>query len=79
MADEVENTPVKRGPGRPRKIVMEPIAAEPILPVAEAAPPFDPTNPQVGQACDPDWSGFGHESGFYRCENGVLVEMVVLV
>lgn len=74
MADEVENTPVKRGPGRPRKIVAE--AAEPA--VEPEAAPFDPSNPQVGQTCDPDWSGFGHESGFYRCENGVLVERVTL-
>jgi hypothetical protein len=73
MADEVENTPVKRGPGRPRKVAPEP-AAEPEAPAA----PFDPNNPQVGQTCDPTWSGFGHESGFYRCENGVLVEKVAL-
>lgn len=71
MADEVENTPVKRGPGRPRKVAPDPVAE----PEVRAAP-FDPNNPQVGQTCDPAWTGVGCEGGFFRCENGVLVEKV---
>lgn len=71
MADEVESTPLKRGPGRPRKVAQE-AAPEPGVP----ATPFNSNNPQVGQTCDPTWSGVGCEAGFYRCENGVIVEKV---
>ena len=72
MADEVESAPVKRGPGRPRKAVPEPVVEE------TPAEPFNPHNPQVGQSCDPAWVGVGTESGYFRCEDGVLVEKVAV-
>lgn len=63
MADEA---PVKRGPGRPRKVVQE----EPAKPDVKS----DPDDPRIGQECDPSWNGVGFEDGYYRCENGVIVE-----
>jgi hypothetical protein len=77
MADEVESTPVKRGPGRPRKAAAEPVVEAPVL-VEESAPAgaFDPGNPQVGQACDPAWTGVGCEGGFFRCKDGMITERV---
>lgn len=73
MADEVESTPVKRGPGRPRKIATpEPeLVAEP-----ESADPFDPSDPRVGQTCDPAWLSVGCEGGSFLCKDGVITEKV---
>jgi hypothetical protein len=73
MADEVESTPVKRGPGRPRKVVQE-APPEP----EKVAPPSDPDDPIIGTPCDPSWSCVGYGDGTtYRCEDGFHVERVV--
>lgn len=70
MADEVESTPVKRGPGRPRKVVVPEVASEPV--------PSDPNDPRIGTPCDPSWSCVGYGDGTtYRCEGGLHVERVV--
>lgn len=63
-------TPVRRGPGRPRK------AQETEL--VESEPKSDPDDPRIGQECPKDWSGVGYDDGHtYRCENGVIVERVI--
>jgi hypothetical protein len=69
MADEVESTPVKRGPGRPRKTV----APEP----TEVEVPTDSDDPRIGQSVPELWTNVGYDDGReYRCENGVIVEKV---
>lgn len=74
-----EITPVKRGPGRPRKHPLpEPTAAPEQVPAkAEPVSEKDSGDPRIGQTCHPDWSGIGYDDGTsYRCENGVIVERV---
>lgn len=71
MADEVESTPVKRGPGRPRKVVAE------VAPEVEATVLSDPDDPRIGQPCSELWSNVGYDDGReYRCEGGVIVERI---
>lgn len=77
MADE---TPVKRGPGRPRKIpadtpveVTPEVVTEPALSVAETRNTGDP---RIGQPVDEKGAhGVMFPDGkHYRCENDVVVE-----
>lgn len=72
MADEAEVTPVKRGPGRPRKVAVPEAAPEVV------APPTDPDDSRLGQPCDPSWRTvtYGDDGSCYRCENGFHVERV---
>jgi hypothetical protein len=72
MADEVESTPVKRGPGRPRKV--QPAATpEPKAPEIKS----DPDDPRIGEFVHEGahWISFpdGKE---YRCADGVITERV---
>jgi hypothetical protein len=81
MADEVESTPAKRGPGRPRKVQVEAQVEiqqpEEVLEAKKPDVPSDPDDPRIGQECDPSWSSVGFSGeGTYRCENGVIVEKV---
>lgn len=63
-------TPVRRGPGRPRKV--QETEPEPEI-------TSDPDDPRIGKKCPPDWSGVGYDDGTtYRCENGVIVERLNL-
>jgi hypothetical protein len=77
MADE---TPVKRGPGRPRKIQVE--AQVEVKPEAAVEPKkpevkTDPTDPRIGQTVDDDrWAHISFSDGEYRVENGVIVEKI---
>lgn len=71
MPEADESTPVKRGPGRPRKVQEEP--------KPEVKNPLtDPDDPRIGESCDPDWSvvAFSDTGYMYRCEDGVIVERV---
>lgn len=75
MADE---TPVKRGPGRPRKIQVEAqvevnpeVVAEETKPAVKA----DPSDEWIGQAVDEGVHGIMLPDGReYRCADGVIVE-----
>lgn len=86
MPEDDKSTPVRRGPGRPRK-VQEPPKPEVKVEVPEntevavevrSEPTHDPEDPRIGQSCDPDWSvvAFSDTDRMYRCENGVIVERV---
>lgn len=80
MPEDAESQPVKRGPGRPRKV------AAPKVEVAsppdewknsESEPAAKPVDPRIGQVCDPGWSSVGYSDGStYLCKNGKLVERV---
>lgn len=65
MADE---TPVKRGPSRPRKIDPE----------AVSEPKADPDDPRIGQAVeDENILGISFADGSeYWCKDGVITERV---
>lgn len=72
MADEVENAPVKRGPGRPRKVVQE-------APVAAKAPEVksDPDDPRIGEFVHEGAHWISYPDGSeYRCVDGVITERV---
>jgi hypothetical protein len=76
-----ETPPVRRGPGRPRKVqATEPVKPDPepeVEPEVEAGPPpSDPDDERIGQSCNPDWAvvAFSDTDRMYRCENGVIVE-----
>lgn len=67
MADEVESTPVKRGPGRPRKVVQE-TAVEPKV-------RSDPPDPRIGQFLHEGVRWVSYPDGSeYRCVDGVITE-----
>jgi hypothetical protein len=70
-------TPVRRGPGRPRKVQETEPTPEP-EPEAKPGPPSDPDDERIGQECNPEWSvvAFTDTDRMYRCENGVIVERV---
>lgn len=70
MSEDVDEiTPLKRKPGRPRKVPLPTEESETV--------PSDPDDPRIGQSCDTAWSGIGYDDGTsYRCENGVIVERV---
>lgn len=70
MADEAESAPVKRGPGRPRKVVQEAVP-EPKVEVKS-----DPDDPRIGRSVDPAWSQISFADGEYRIEGGVIVEKI---
>lgn len=81
MSEDIgEITPVKRGPGRPRKHPLpEPVPApeneEFKSAESKKAAPSDPNDPLIGQSCDSSWSGIGFSDGStYRCEDGTIVE-----
>ena len=82
MSDAV--VPVKRGPGRPRKVPLP-------VPTPDDSSDYrikhdqpepsksDPEDPRIGQPCDPGWSGVGFGDGSsYRCEGGFIVERLAL-
>lgn len=70
MADEA---PVKRGPGRPRKIQDTP----PPAPAPKPEVKSDPDDPRIGQSVEDDrWSHISFSDGEYRVENGVIVEKI---
>ena len=71
MPDEV---PVRRGPGRPRKIVPDP-APKPEL---KPEPKAEPDDPRIGETVDDDrWHFISFADGCeYRVEYGVIVERV---
>lgn len=68
-----ETPPVRRGPGRPRKVQE----TEPAL-KSEVTPPSDPDDPRIGQkVADDRWHHIAFEDGIeYRVEDGVIVERV---
>jgi hypothetical protein len=71
MADEVESTPVKRGPGRPRKVQPEAAAPEPKKPEVQS----DPDDELIGQSVDEGVHGIMLPDGReYRCADGVITE-----
>lgn len=75
MADEVESTPVKRGPGRPRKVQPEAVAApDPAQPEVKS----DPDDALIGQPVAEGVHGIMLPDGTeYRCSGGVIVEKIV--
>lgn len=85
MPEDAESQPVKRGPGRPRKVAAPKVevASPPDEwktnePGLEPEPVSAPTDPRIGQSCDPSWSSVGYSDGStYRCENGAIVERVI--
>ncbi len=79
MPEDAESLPVKRGPGRPRKVATPK--------VVDAAPPDAwrtsdgptiPPDPRIGQHVDDArWTSIGFDDGSqYRCESGIIVERV---
>lgn len=76
--------PVKRGPGRPRKVVPEPAKVEVVAdePAATAEPektaepvPSDPYDPRIGRAVHRDATQIGFDDGCrYRVEGGLIME-----
>lgn len=84
MAD----TPVRRGPGRPRKVVAEPAkakvpASEPAEapkaeePPVEKAQPADPRDPRIGQEVHPLATRIGFDDGGeYECADGFITKRV---
>ena len=67
-----DETPVKRGPGRPRKVQPEPAPK----PESKPAPKSDPDDPRIGETvADDRWRHISFSDGSeYRVENGVIVE-----
>ena len=80
MADEVESTPVKRGPGRPRKIKVEAevevkpeVAPEPEKPEVKS----DPADPRIGQFVSEGAHWISYPDGAeYRIVDGHVSERV---
>lgn len=72
----VEAQPVKRAPGRPRKVPVERPGVVEEVPV-EGSPLFEPDE-RVGQKVDDErWVSISFDDGrSYRVENGVIVERV---
>jgi hypothetical protein len=82
MPEDAEPQPVKRSPGRPRKIAaaakVEAPADDAWKTPEPAAEPAKPADPRVGQECPAGWSAVGYSDGSsYRCENGKIVERVI--
>jgi hypothetical protein len=73
MADEVENAPAKRGPGRPRKVVTE-VASKPEALEVKSGP----ADPRIGQSVEEGvkWISFA-DGAEYRCADGVITERSV--
>lgn len=69
MAEADESTPVKRGPGRPRKTQEEPTKPE---------VKTDSVDPRIGTpVADERWHHVSFPDGSeYRVEDGVIVEKV---
>lgn len=83
MAD----TPVRRGPGRPRKVLVEPVKAEvaaggPAIaaesePAVEKSSPHDSDDPRIGQEVHPLATRIGFEDGAqYECADGSVTKRV---
>lgn len=83
MAD----TPVRRGPGRPRKVVPEPAkveapADEPAVPSApeepaEKTPRHDSDDPRIGQGVHPLATHIGFDDGAqYECADGLVTKRI---
>lgn len=69
--------PVKRAPGRPRKIAVK--AAEEVADVWKTPDPMEfPADERVGQrVADDRWTSISFDDGrSYRVEDGVIVERV---
>lgn len=80
MPEDAESQPVKRGPGRPRKVAAPKVDVSPPdeWKTSDPEPAAVPVDPRIGQSCDPSWSSVGYSDGStYRCENGVIVERVI--
>lgn len=77
MPEVAEPQPVKRGPGRPRKVVAPKVEPAPDDAWKTPEPVVVPVDPRIGQKCPADWSSVGYEDGTYRCENGRIVERVI--
>lgn len=82
MSEVAEPLPVKRGPGRPRKVAAVP-QAEPESSPADAwktpEPAKFPPDERIGQrVADPRWSSISYsdDQREYRIEDGVIVERV---
>lgn len=82
MSEVAEPLPVKRGPGRPRKVAIAP-QAEPDPPPADAwktpEPAKFPQDERIGQqVANPAWTeiSFSDDDRQYRIENGLIVERV---
>lgn len=79
MPEDAESPPVKRGPGRPRKVVAPKVEVSPAdeWKTSEPEPVAEPADPRIGQVCDPGWSSVGYSDGStYLCKNGKIVERV---
>lgn len=73
MPEDDKSAPVRRGPGRPRKVQE----TEPAQPELKVERPSDPDDSRIGQECPVGWSNVGYGDGTtYRCEDGVIVERV---
>lgn len=80
MAEEAQ--PAKRRSGRPPKVAVAPKVesdTEVVVETLVADVPADPSDPRIGQSCDPGWSSVGYGDGCtYLCRNGKIVEKVFL-
>ena len=70
MADEVESTPVKRGPGRPRKV-------QPVPESERTEPKSDSADPRIGQFVGEGAHWISYPDGAeYRIVDGCISERV---
>jgi hypothetical protein len=79
MPEDAESQPVKRGPGRPRKVAAPKVDAPPAdeWKTSEPEQPAEPVDPRIGQECPADWSAVGYGDGSsYLCKDGKIVERV---
>jgi hypothetical protein len=80
MPEDAESQPVKRGPGRPRKVAAPKVDVSPPdeWKTSEPEPVAKSADPRIGQSCPSSWSSVGYGDGStYRCENGKIVERVI--
>lgn len=78
MSDTDATQPVKRGPGRPRKTVVQPAEASASSDAWKTSDkPVFPPDDRIGEDVDPRATQVGFDDGrTYRCENGKIVERV---
>jgi hypothetical protein len=79
MPEVAESLPVKRGPGRPRKVAAPKVDAQPDDAWKTSPPaPSIPSDERVGERVDvPGCTGYTFpDDREYRVENGVIVERI---
>jgi hypothetical protein len=78
MPEDAESQPVKRGPGRPRKVAAPKVDVSPPADEWKTSAPVFPADERIGQHVDdPNWTAIVFQDDRqYRIEDGVIVERV---